>query len=237
MKIFSSTKFILLNSFFTRTEMAPTLWDLIWILPIPELWRRMWSKIPILKSMLESSVLLVWCGDARILLAEFHWKVAPGPGFDWWLLQLLRLSLPPLFWLFPQKRPSFMLKLCVLFVPYLGYSTGERVFTGIRWVCIFPWPEVWLYCFVPYMDFLLVIWYFPRLGMCCMVCWSVAWFHCLLRGLGLEGWPLVHLVYLVGWDFHLGFSWCDSWCAGTWDAYVIRGACWMLLYCLCAVRV
>ena len=55
------------------------------------------------------------------------------------------------------------------------------------------------------MDFLLVIWFFPRLGVCCMVCWSVAWFHCLLRGLGLEGRPLVHLVYLVGWDFHSGF--------------------------------
>ena len=138
-------------------------------------------------------------------------------AFDCRLMLVLRLPLPLLFWLFPQKRPSFMLKLCVLFVPYLGYSTGERVFTGIRWVCIFPWPEVWLYCFVPYMDFLLVIWYFPRLGMCCMVCWSVAWFHCLLRGLGLEGWPLVHLVYLVGWKFHLGFSCCDS-------VYVIASA-------------
>ena len=156
-------------------------------------------------------------------------------AFDCRLMLVLRLPLPLLFWLFPQKRPSFMLKLCVLFVPYLGYQVESG---GIRWVCIFPWPEVWLYCFVPYMDFLLVIWYFPRLGMCCMVCWSVAWFHCLLRGLGLEGWPLVHLVYLVGWKFHLGFCvvqrlrHCISWYVGMCGAYVIRNLCRVLLYCL-----
>ena len=125
--------------------MAPALWDLKWILLNPELWGRRYLKPQFLKSMQENSVLLVWCGDTSISLAEFHWAVAPR---TWWFVAADKAFLASALLTFPSKTAFFYAKIvravCAIFGIFYWWK-------GIYWNQVslyFPlaWGVTLLFC-------------------------------------------------------------------------------------------
>ena len=78
--------------------------------------------------MQERSVLLVWGGDASILLLEFHWKVAPGPGLI--IVATVKAFLASALLTFSSKTAFFYAEIVRAVCAIFGYQVESG---GIRW--------------------------------------------------------------------------------------------------------
>ena len=74
--------------------------------------------------MQERSVLLVWGGDASILLLEFHWKVAPGPGLI--IVATVKAFLASALLTFSSKTAFFYAEIVRAVCAIFGISGGIR---------------------------------------------------------------------------------------------------------------